>query len=145
MINHYFGGKEGLFREVVAMPVDPAQVLAAVIEGPTEELGRRLALAALRVWESPQTGPAMLALFRSRIADPERVRPVREYIAGHLVQALGGHGEAARLDAALMLTHIAGILIGRYVVELPELCEPSIEELADRVGPVLQQYVQTSV
>jgi AcrR family transcriptional regulator len=145
MINHYFGGKAGLFREVVALPVDPAQVVAEVLPGPREELGRRLVLGVLSVWEDPQTRAALLALYRSGIADPARLRPIREYFAGEVLAGLAGPGEPARRDAALLVSHVLGLVVGRYVLGLPELWEPSVEELADRAGPVLQQYIQTVV
>jgi AcrR family transcriptional regulator len=145
MINHYFGGKAGLFREVVALPVDPGQVVAGVVEGPREELGRRLVLGVLGVWEDPQTRAPMLALYRSGIADPARLRPIREYLAGQVLPILAGSGRSSRLDAALIVAHLLGLVMGRYVLELPELCAPTVEELADRVGEVLQAYIQTTV
>jgi hypothetical protein len=43
------------------------------------------------------------------------------------------------------VAHLLGLVMGRYVLELPELCAPSVEELADRVGEVLQAYIQTPV
>jgi AcrR family transcriptional regulator len=141
MINHYFGGKAGLFREVVAMPVDPARVVAEVVQGPPEELGRRLVLAVLSVWEDPDTRAAMLALYRRGITDPARMRPIREYLAGAILTGLARSGDQGRRDAALLVSHVLGLVMGRYVLELPELCDPSVEELADRVGPVLQQYI----
>ena len=145
MINHYFGGKAGLFREVVALPVDPAAVLAEVVPGPREELGRRLVVGVLAVWEDPETRAALLALYRSGIADPARLRPIREYLAGEVLAGLAGSGDRGRRDAALLVSHVLGLVMGRYVLELPELCAASVEELADRVGPVLQQYIQTTV
>lgn len=145
MINHYFGGKAGLFREVVALPVDPGQVVAAVVDGPREELGRRLVLGILGVWEDPHTRAPMLALYRSGLADPARMRPIREYFAGQILPVLAGSGRQSRLDAALLVTHLLGLVMGRYVLELPELCTPTVEELADRVGGVLQAYIQTPV
>lgn len=145
MINHYFGGKAGLFREVVSLPVDPAVVLARVVDGPRDELGGRLALGVLRLWEDPDVRAPMLAMFRTGISDPARLRPIREYLVGEILPAVAGPGEAGRRDMALMMAHLLGVIIGRHILELPELTDPSVEELADRLGPVLQQYIQTAV
>ena len=41
MVNHWFGGKEGLFAQsVLQLPFDPAEILRRVVEGPVEEAGR---------------------------------------------------------------------------------------------------------
>lgn len=145
MINHYFGGKAGLFREVVALPVDPAQVLAEVLAGPRADLGRRLALVVLQIWETPDVRAGMLALSRSGLSDPTLLRPIQEYLAGQVLPALAGPQEAARRDAALLMAHLLGVVAGRHILELPELRRPTVAELADRIGPVLQQYISTSV
>ena len=39
-------------------------------------------------------------------------------------------------------SHLAGLLVGRYLLELEPLTAASVEELADRVGPELDHYLE---
>src|SRR5205823_11565892 len=42
MVNHWFGGKEALFAQVVLkLPVDPGDVVATLLEGEVDDLGER--------------------------------------------------------------------------------------------------------
>jgi len=79
MISHYFGGKAGLFREVTHIPLDPASGLDAVLAGPREQLGLRLARHILGIWEQPGFRDPVLALVRSALGEPGSQRALREY------------------------------------------------------------------
>ena len=45
LVHHYFDSKSALFAEVLDVPVNPAEVIGALIEGPPEELGQSVAAA----------------------------------------------------------------------------------------------------
>ncbi len=42
MVNHWFGGKEALFSEALQLPVNPAEVMTAIVPGDPERLGERI-------------------------------------------------------------------------------------------------------
>ncbi len=52
-VHHYFGSKEKLFIATVAVPVNPTEVIGALVEDGIHGLGPRLIAAVLGVWESP--------------------------------------------------------------------------------------------
>lgn len=143
MINHYFGSKSGLFREVTHIPVDPAEGLPDVLAGPRDGLGRRLAQYVLGLWEDPSfRGPA-LAVLRSVGPEGSGQRLLREYLETQLIPLISAQarGDAPLRQTALAMTHVFGLAMGRHVVELPQLREPSYQELAAEVGPTIQRYL----
>ena len=79
MVNHWFGGKEGLFTASMAIPVSPAQISAEVVPGDPDQLGERIVERFLTVWDSTGGGP-MAALIQSVAGHEEGARMLREFI-----------------------------------------------------------------
>src|ERR1041384_203297 len=51
MVNHWFGGKEGLFTQaVLQVPVDIAGLVDRLLDGPDEEIGERIVRNFIGVW-----------------------------------------------------------------------------------------------
>lgn len=145
LVHHYFGSKRELFLATVAIPVDPAAIISEVTAGDPEMIGVRLLTALLRVWDDPRTRPGLVALARSALTDPALLRPVREFIGteiiGRLLRATQVPPSEAPLRSALLAGQVVGLLVGRYVLELPALAELAAPLIAATVGPVLQGYL----
>ena len=145
LVHHYFGSKRELFVTTVAVPFDPAEIVERIAAGHPGTLGTRLAAAILAAWDDPAARPALVALVRSALADPGLVRPVREFvnaeIIGRLVRAAGSPAREIPLRSALVGSQVVGLLVGRYVLELPGLAELPASVLVATVGPVLQGYL----
>lgn len=136
LISHYFDNKRGLFVAAIALPHDPADVLAAVADVPDEQLGSGVLRAVLTVWSSP--GAAGLeASFRSAIAGDESL--VRDMLQGLVLPQLHERVEQMSGDAdrrlPLAFTQIAGIILLRQVIRLEPLARLSIEEVVAALGP----------
>lgn len=151
MISHYFGSKSGLFTEVTALAVDPVRLMSAALDGATRgpgaELGERLALRFLTMWEEPAFRDPALAVFRSALADPAQARVFREYLEDNLLPLISSHcrGPAPRRSATLAMSHLLGIVLARHVIAIGELRTATPAELAAAVGPVLQNYLDGRV
>ena len=143
MINHYFGSKAGLFREVTHVPVDPGAGLPEVLAGPRAQLGARLARHVLGIWEDPAFRDAALALIRSSATEVGGPRLLREYLETQLLPriAASARGPAPVQQTALAMTHIVGVVMGRHIAGLPPLAEPSVEELVAQIAPAVQRYL----
>jgi hypothetical protein len=68
-------------------------------------------------------------------------------LAGFLQRELIGR-IAAKIDtpdaafrASLVASQIAGILLARYVLQLPALAGASVDDIVARVGPTVQHYM----
>ncbi len=142
MINHYFGGKAGLFQEVVHIPFDPTAGLPDVLAGPRAGLGRRLAHYVLGVWEQPDFREPVLAVLRSTGDDPNGPL-LREYALARVMPAIREvtRGPDPTRQVTLVMTHLLGIVLGRHALEMPPLAAASLDELADDVGPAVQRYL----
>jgi AcrR family transcriptional regulator len=143
MINHYFGGKAGLFREVTHIPIDPMARLAEVLAGPREGLGERIAGHMLATWEDAAFRDPVLALMRSSTGEPSGARLLREFLQEQLVPVVAGsvRGPDPQQQVALAMAHLLGIAMGRHVVGLDVLRAVPVPVLAAQVGPTIQRYL----
>lgn len=140
LINHYFGSKEGLFREVLERLVQPDVAEADLQQQPSSTWGHELVSYADSMWSSRQ-GKAMLAVFRRGIAGhPEVLRgAVTTMILNRIIAHL--EGDDRELRASLAASQMAGLIVARHVVKVEPLASISTDELAALVGPTIQRYL----
>ncbi|WP_328329978.1 TetR family transcriptional regulator [Kribbella sp. NBC_00382] len=143
LIHHYFDSKDELFVESMALPIDPREVAAHVLDGPRDELGRRIITVFLSVWESPDGQQRMKAVLRSVVSSDDVARMMREGITELIMQpvaqALGVPD--APLRVSLVATQLIGMALTRYLIGLEPLASAEMSELIDRMAPVLQYYL----
>jgi AcrR family transcriptional regulator len=142
MVNHWFGGKEGLFTASVSIPINPAEVIDEFMSGDREDVAERMVRRFLTVWDSAGGGE-FLALIRSITAHEAAVTMMREFITtvlfGRLVRALGvDHPD---LRAALCGSQIVGLGLVRYVIALEPLASADHDTLVAAIAPNLQHYL----
>lgn len=144
LIHHYFGSKDALFLATVEIPVDIGSVVDAIIAGPRDTLGLRLATTVLGVWESP-AGLGFAAALKSAITDPAIARMVREFLSNSIIYRIlrGIDCPAAEVElrGALVASQVAGVVIGRHVLQIEPLASIPTATLAPRVGATLQRYL----
>jgi AcrR family transcriptional regulator len=141
LINRYFGGKEGLFAEVLKRAIRSDRL--SLFEGDRAKVGRELAqtLATqsahhnedrlhafqflLRAATSPTTAPMLNDAVQERF-----MGPIREWLGG----------EHADVRSRLISAFFIGLLVERLIRDEPlpqNECEPFIERLA----PILQGLI----
>jgi AcrR family transcriptional regulator len=143
MVHHYFGSKDELFIEAMALPLDPRQVAAAILNGSREDLGRRIVTVFLGVWESDDGQQRMKAMLRSVVTSDEVARIMREGMTKMILEPVSQFIEVpdAKLRVALIAIHLIGVALTRYLVELEPVASAGLETLVDRIAPAIQQYV----
>ncbi len=143
LVHHYFGTKADLFAETVGIPIRPDRVIPGVLAGPREVVGESAVRFVLEQFEDAETRKRAVALLRAAIGN----RLATPLLAGFLQRELLGRIVAsvdtpdAALRASLAASQIAGLIIARYVVQLPALAGASVDELVARVGPTVQRYL----
>src|SRR3979490_1424213 len=55
LVHHFFRTKEQVFVAAMNFPLDPATTVAGLLDGPREDVGRRVVTLILGVWQVPAT------------------------------------------------------------------------------------------
>lgn len=144
MIHHYFGTKEKLFLATVDVDIEPSAVIRTIAAGPVDSIGIRVAATVFGMWESPAAAP-LQAVLRSAISEPTMARMLREFIAGQIVsrilREIGCPAAELARRGALVVSQIAGVLVGRHLLALEPLASTPLEQLIPDVGATLQRYL----
>uniref|UniRef100_A0AAU2JSW4 TetR family transcriptional regulator n=1 Tax=Streptomyces sp. NBC_00049 TaxID=2903617 RepID=A0AAU2JSW4_9ACTN len=143
LVHHYFGSKDDLFGAAIEISMEPAMAVPAVIgEGP-EGIGERLARYFLGVWENPATRAPLLAVIRSALTHEAAAKVLRGLVLRRVLERV-----AADLDvpdptfrAELAASHMVGIAILRYVLQVEPLASADPEAIVELVAPTLQRYL----
>lgn len=142
LIVHFYGSKEGLFREVTALPAELAVAMAAVADGPRDDVGRRFAHAIVTMLESPMTRPVVLARLRSASSHAEAAALVRGQVSRDLellTRSLTDDRPETR--AVLVGVQVVGLAFVRYVVGVEPLASMDVAELVAVLAPIFQHLL----
>ena len=143
LVHHYFEGKPGLFAETMELPVRPALVVAALLEGPREQIGERVVRTFFGIWDPPEGRQRLVALIRSAVSHEEAARMLREFLArevfGRVAAELGVPDPQMR--AGLAVSQMLGVALLRYVMGLEPMASATPEQLVEQLAPTLQRYL----
>lgn len=143
LVHHYFGTKADLFAETIEIPLRPDLAIPRILAGPREAVGESVVRFVLGHLEDADTRKRTVALLRSSLGNRLATPLVAGFLQRELIDRLaaGLGAPDAKLRASLAASQIAGLLIARYVVQLPTLAEAPVEELVARVGATVQRYL----
>ncbi|MFD3665594.1 TetR family transcriptional regulator [Streptomyces sp. NPDC058659] len=146
LVHHYFGTKDEVFAAAIEVSFEPALVVPAILGGPREAIGERLARFFIGVWENPVSRAPLLAIVRSALTHEAAAKVLRTFVLRRLLERI-----AAELDvpepsfrAELAASHMIGIVILRYVIQVEPLASADPEEIVAQVAPTLQRYLTES-
>jgi AcrR family transcriptional regulator len=144
LVHHYFGTKEQLFLATVQVPIDPRDLIPAVVAGGKENVGENLLRTFIRVWDSP-AGTAGAALIRSAMGSEWTARMLREFLTTQIlrrvIRQLDLDPAEAPLRASLVASQIAGLAMMRYIIKLEPLASAPGETIVTTIGPTIQRYI----
>jgi len=147
LVSYFFGSKDGLFTAAMAMSVNPAELVEALLREGTDGVGERLIRRLLALWDDPASGSPMVALVRSAATNEQAAELLRGFIESEVLMRVAAAIERphANLRAALAGSQIVGLIMARYIVRVEPLahCEP--ETLVAALGPTLQRYLTGEV
>lgn len=142
MVNHWFGGKEGLFTAALDLPLDPNYVIMQILAGGPDRAGERIVRTFLSVWDPLQGGP-FVAMLRSVSSHEHAARMMREFLTDRIFGPLAATLDAdqPRLRATLCGSQLVGLGMTRYVIRLEPIATADVETLVAAIGPTLQRYL----
>jgi AcrR family transcriptional regulator len=142
MVNHWFGGKQGLFAAAVQLPVTPEFIRERVFAaGPTSELAARVVRTFVTTWDNT-AGGGFAALMRSAATQESAAQMLREFITvmfGGALRELGVDQPDLRLG--LFGSQLAGLGLARYVLRLEPIASADVDTLVATIAPTLQHYL----
>jgi len=142
LVARFYGSKDALFREVMALPPAVAEAMAGLADGPTESVGHRLAEVIVGMLENPRSRSIVLGRIRSASSHPEAAALVRETVThdiGRLAAAVTDDKPETR--AVLVGSQIVGLALARYVVRVEPLASLPPADVIDYIAPTLQHYL----
>jgi AcrR family transcriptional regulator len=146
MVLYLFGSKADLFREALRLIIDPAALVAALSGGADDEpdIGTRMVRTYLRIWESPDTGPSMVAMLQSATSNSDAHDAFRAFMQNYVLTAVSdvlGGGDEARLRAMLAASQLVGAAVLRYVMKVAPLATLSGDEMVRLLAPTVTRYL----
>ena len=142
LVARFYGSKDALFREVMALPPAVAEGIAGLADGPTESVGRRLAQVVVGMLEDPRSRSIVLGRIRSASSHPDAAALVRETVSrdiGRLVAAVTD--DEPEIRAVLVGSQIVGLALARYIVRVEPLATLPAAGVIDYLAPAFQHYL----
>jgi AcrR family transcriptional regulator len=143
LIAHYFGTKQQLFVAAIGFPFDPAEAVAAVLDGDRASLRSRLEELLVAVLGRPEIHERLTGVVRGAASTPELARMMREFLSRAVFEPLaaGLEGDRPLLRANLVGSQVVGLVLARYVVGIEPLASLPAPEVAAAVAPTLERYL----
>jgi AcrR family transcriptional regulator len=142
LVARFYGSKDALFREVMALPPAVAAAMAGLAEGSRATVGRRLAEAIVGMLEDPRSRSIVLGRIRSASSHPDAAALVRETVSrdiGRLVAAVTD--DEPEIRAVLVGSQIVGLALARYIVRVEPLASLPAAAVIDYLAPAFQHYL----
>ena len=142
LVVRFYGSKDALFREVMALPPAVTEAFTALADGPRANVGRRLAEVIVGMLENPRSRSIVLGRIRSASSHPDAAALVREIVTrdvGGLVAALTDDEPETR--AVLVGSQVVGLALARYIVRVEPLASLPAADVVDFIAPTLQHYL----
>ncbi|MFB7938075.1 TetR/AcrR family transcriptional regulator [Streptomyces sp. NPDC004779] len=143
LVHHYFGTKDEVFAAAIEVSFEPALVVPAIIDGPREEVGERLARFFIGIWENPATRAPLLAVIRSAVTHEAAAKVLRSFVLRRLLERVAADLAVPepKFRAELAASQMIGIVILRYVIKVEPLASAEPEQIVAEVAPTLQRYL----
>jgi AcrR family transcriptional regulator len=143
MVNHWFGGKDGLFAQaILQVPFDVHAIIEDVTADGPDKLGENIVRRFLTTWDGAG-GEVFEALVRSVTTHDEARSALRDVLLRKLFTAITTTAGSDRpeLRAALCATQVIGLGVVRYVARFEPVASADVDTLVATIAPTLQHYL----
>ena len=138
----FYGSKDALFREVMALPPAVAEAIAGLAEGPTATVGRRLAEVIVGMLEDPRSRSVVLGRIRSASSHPDAAAPRPGDRDPRRRQARRSPDRRRTRDRAVLVgSQIVGLALARHIVRVEPLASLPAADVIDYIAPTFQHYL----
>jgi AcrR family transcriptional regulator len=141
LVHHFFGNKERVFVAALQLPIDPAMIVPALLEGPREQFGERMARLFLGAWGDPRSRAPFLAMIRSITSNEQAQRMLRQFLERSVLAKLADGLGVPRLRLSAAAAQLIGLAMLRYIVALEPLASTPDDDIVALIAPVIQHYI----
>ena len=148
LVHHFYGTKERLFAAAMRLPFAPSEVItAALAERPAgQPAGAYLVRTALALWDSPGVRDAFVGILRSALTSEQAAAMLREFVSQAILAPVasladGADPEQIPFRTGLVGSHMLGLALARYVLQLPPMATADADALAAAIGPTIERYL----
>ena len=139
LVMQFFGSKDDLFREVMAITPSALMRISEAFEGPANTLGERVTRAFLQVWDAdPPESEPFIAMLRAAISNEQASAQLRELIQTRVVHDLGSRNADMTVRVEIVSSMLIGLIVGRHIVHVVGIVEQDRESLVRVVAPAVQ-------
>jgi AcrR family transcriptional regulator len=138
LIHHFFKSKEQVFVAAVDFPINPADVLPVILNGPPDQLGERIARLILSIWGEPRTRAQVLALLRSSMSNEQAAAMLQDLLTRLVLSRLAAATGADPTRVAAAGAQTVGLMLFRYVIRVEPLASAAEEEIIAILAPIIQ-------
>lgn len=144
LVHHYFESKDDLFLESLSIPFDPRRLIPEMVgDGGVGGLGAQIAARFVAIWDDTVAREPLVALLKASATSEVAAELLRNGIARMVMGPISA--ELDQPDGPLRADFVASQLIGlamvRYVLRLEPIASADGAEIAARLGPTLQRYL----
>ncbi|MFD9717729.1 TetR family transcriptional regulator [Streptomyces sp. NPDC059076] len=143
LVHHYYGSKDDVFAAAIEVSFEPALAVTAILGKGTEGIGERIARYFIGVWENPVSRGPLLVVIRSALTHEAAAKVLRGFVLRRLLERIAAELEVPnpKFRAELAASHMIGIAVLRYVIQVEPLASADPEEIIFQVAPTLQRYL----
>lgn len=143
LIAYFFGSKQALFIAAVGLPLNPAELLPAILTNDPDRLEKQLTEILTELLEQPALYHRLTGVIRAAASEPEIARMMREFLHRELYTPAARllDRDDARLRLNLFGSQLVGLIMARYVLALEPLASMNAAAVARAVAPTLKRYL----
>ena len=139
LVMQFFGSKEELFREVMAITPSALSRIADAFDGPQDSLGERVTRAFLEVWDGePKDSEPFIAMLRAAISNEQASAQLRDLIQSRVVHDLASRDPDMRVRVEIVSSMLIGVVVGRHIVHVAAIVDQDRESLIQMIAPAVQ-------
>ncbi|HWE88789.1 MAG TPA: TetR family transcriptional regulator [Pseudonocardiaceae bacterium] len=145
MVNHWFGGKRGLFLAAIQAPFDPTALIDAAISGDPDTVAERIIRVFVTAWDTHRS--RFRALMRNIAGNDSAAATMRDFVFNAVIRRVTDTigVDRAELRTSLCASQLIGLGMARYVLDLEPLMSADIETVVAMIAPTLQRYLTADI
>ncbi len=142
LIYHYFADKPSLFVATQKLPRDPRDIRRDTQASGSP--GVRLVESFLAQWEADprEPGQSFVTLAQAVSSSPEVARSLREFLSERIWAGRQDTSADAQWRFNAISAQLVGLAWSRYLVRLEPLASASRQEVAARIGPLIERIMR---